>query len=69
LADGDAGGSSQVTVGVFAVAEGERVDAVVGFVLCAAVVEEASYEAALWIVLASCLDLQLGLGRCTEPAY
>ena len=44
-------------------AEGEGVDAVVGFVFGAAVVEEASYEAALLILLANCLDLGFGVGK------
>ena len=52
MADGNAGGPSKVAVGVFAVAEGEGVNAVVGFVFGAAVVEETSYESALCILLA-----------------
>jgi hypothetical protein len=44
------------------VAEGEGVDAVVGFVFCGAVVEEASYETALYLLLAVLLFFSV-LGR------
>ena len=51
LAHSEARGAAQVAVGVLAVAEGEAVDAVVGLVVGAAIVEEASDEAGLWLWL------------------